>query len=81
MMVTVDCCGAGRRHPAVRFPSIAVFDNIPLTALALKQGNYDWGGLAYAVGLRRLDGVVRLVCRRPVAGYLMPEAEICWPLA
>ena len=28
----------------------AVFDNIPLTALALKQGGYDWGGLAYAVG-------------------------------
>jgi len=28
----------------------AVFDNIPLTALALDQGNYDWGLLAYAVG-------------------------------
>ena len=28
----------------------AVFDNIPLTALALKQGGYDWGTLAYAVG-------------------------------
>jgi Na+/H+ antiporter NhaD/arsenite permease-like protein len=28
----------------------AVFDNIPLTALALKQGCYDWGFLAYAVG-------------------------------
>jgi Na+/H+ antiporter NhaD/arsenite permease-like protein len=28
----------------------AVFDNIPLTALALKQGGYDWGMLAYAVG-------------------------------
>lgn len=28
----------------------AVFDNIPLTALALQQGNYDWGMLAYAVG-------------------------------
>lgn len=28
----------------------AVFDNIPLTALALKQGGYDWGPLAYAVG-------------------------------
>ena len=28
----------------------AVFDNIPLTALALKQGGYDWGLLAYAVG-------------------------------
>jgi Na+/H+ antiporter NhaD/arsenite permease-like protein len=28
----------------------AVFDNIPLTALGLKQGGYDWGYLAYAVG-------------------------------
>jgi Na+/H+ antiporter NhaD/arsenite permease-like protein len=28
----------------------AVFDNIPLTELALKQGGYDWGFLAYAVG-------------------------------
>jgi Na+/H+ antiporter NhaD/arsenite permease-like protein len=28
----------------------AVFDNIPLTALALNQGGYDWGFLAYAVG-------------------------------
>ena len=28
----------------------AVFDNIPLTALALTQGGYDWGMLAYTVG-------------------------------
>lgn len=28
----------------------SVFDNIPLTALAIKQDNYDWGVLAYAVG-------------------------------
>ena len=28
----------------------AVFDNIPLTALALQQGDYDWGMLAYTVG-------------------------------
>jgi Na+/H+ antiporter NhaD/arsenite permease-like protein len=28
----------------------AVFDNIPLTALALKQGGYDWGFLAFTVG-------------------------------
>jgi Na+/H+ antiporter NhaD/arsenite permease-like protein len=28
----------------------AVFDNIPLTALALRQDGYDWGPLAYAVG-------------------------------
>jgi Na+/H+ antiporter NhaD/arsenite permease-like protein len=28
----------------------AVFDNIPLTKLALDQGGYDWGVLAYCVG-------------------------------
>ncbi|MCC7263353.1 MAG: citrate transporter [Candidatus Latescibacteria bacterium] len=28
----------------------AVFDNIPLTKLAIDQGGYDWGLLAYAVG-------------------------------
>ncbi len=28
----------------------AVFDNIPLTKLALAQGGYDWGALAYSVG-------------------------------
>ncbi|MGH8197111.1 MAG: citrate transporter [Steroidobacteraceae bacterium] len=28
----------------------AFFDNIPLTAMALNQGGYDWGVLAYAVG-------------------------------
>ncbi|HSB24628.1 MAG TPA: SLC13 family permease [Burkholderiaceae bacterium] len=28
----------------------SVFDNIPLTALSIKQGGYDWGFLADAVG-------------------------------
>ena len=28
----------------------AVFDNLPLTKLALDQGGYDWGMLAFAVG-------------------------------
>jgi len=28
----------------------AVFDNIPLTALGITQGGYDWGVLAFAVG-------------------------------
>ncbi len=28
----------------------AVFNNIPLTALALQQGGFDWGLLAYAIG-------------------------------
>jgi Na+/H+ antiporter NhaD/arsenite permease-like protein len=34
---------------AIGFVS-AIFDNIPLTKLALDQGGYDWGLLAYAVG-------------------------------
>ena len=45
------------RLPAAGVPSTlglgvlsAAFDNIPLTALALKQGGYDWALLAYAVG-------------------------------
>jgi hypothetical protein len=29
----------------------SVFDNIPLTALALNQGGYDWALLAFAVGV------------------------------
>ncbi len=28
----------------------SVFDNIPLTALALQQGGYDWGFIAFSVG-------------------------------
>jgi Na+/H+ antiporter NhaD/arsenite permease-like protein len=28
----------------------AVFDNIPLTALAIKQDGFDWGFLAFGVG-------------------------------
>jgi Na+/H+ antiporter NhaD/arsenite permease-like protein len=28
----------------------AVFDNIPLTALAIRQDGYDWGFLAFGVG-------------------------------
>ncbi len=28
----------------------AIFDNIPLTALAIDQGGYDWGILAYSIG-------------------------------
>ena len=28
----------------------SVFDNIPLTALALRQGGYDWAPLSFAVG-------------------------------
>jgi hypothetical protein len=45
------------RLPAASWPTAlglgfvsSVFDNIPLTALALKQGGYDWALLAFAVG-------------------------------
>lgn len=45
------------RLPAASWPTAlglgalsSVFDNIPLTKLALDAGGYDWGFLAYAVG-------------------------------
>jgi len=45
------------RLPAASWPTTlglglvsSVFDNIPLTKLALDQGGYDWGLLAFAVG-------------------------------
>jgi len=47
----------------------AVFDNIPLTALALKQGGYDCGGF------RRLDDLVWLLCRRG-ARQRVPERQV-----
>jgi len=38
-------------HSAVTLGFVsAVFDNIPLTALAINQGGYDWGMLAFCVG-------------------------------
>ena len=65
----------------------AVFDNIPLTALALKQGNYDWGFLAYAVGFGGSMIWFGSSAGVAVAG-LMPEARSAarwlkegWPVA
>jgi Na+/H+ antiporter NhaD/arsenite permease-like protein len=52
----------------------AVFDNIPLTALAIKQGNYDWGFLAYAVGFGGSMIWFGSSAGVAVAG-LMPEAS------
>ena len=52
----------------------AVFDNIPLTALAIKQGNYDWGLLAYAVGFGGSMIWFGSSAGVAVAG-LMPEAR------
>jgi Na+/H+ antiporter NhaD/arsenite permease-like protein len=65
----------------------AVFDNIPLTALAIKQGNYDWGFLAYAVGFGGSMIWFGSSAGVAVAG-LMPEARSAarwlregWPVA
>ena len=58
----------------------SVFDNIPLTALALKQGGYDWGFLAYCGGFRRLDDLVRLVRGRRDLQHVS-GSEIGRPLA
>jgi Na+/H+ antiporter NhaD/arsenite permease-like protein len=56
-LVTAASLMPVEKLPAASWPTAlglgfvsAVFDNIPLTALALKQGGYDWGYLAYAVG-------------------------------
>jgi Na+/H+ antiporter NhaD/arsenite permease-like protein len=50
-MMPVETLPAASWHTAFGLGIVsAVFDNIPLTALALKQGGYDWGFLAYAVG-------------------------------
>ena len=65
----------------------AVFDNIPLTALAIKQGNYDWGFLAYAVGFG--GSMIWFGSSAGVAAAgLMPEARSTarwlkegWPVA
>ncbi len=50
-MMPVEELPAASWHTAMGLGFVsAVFDNIPLTALALKQGGYDWGYLAYGVG-------------------------------
>jgi len=50
-MMPVEALPSASWHVALGLGFVsAVFDNIPLTALALRQGGYDWGFLAYAVG-------------------------------
>jgi Na+/H+ antiporter NhaD/arsenite permease-like protein len=50
-MMPVEALPAASWHTALGLGFVsAVFDNIPLTQLALKQGGYDWGYVAYAVG-------------------------------
>jgi Na+/H+ antiporter NhaD/arsenite permease-like protein len=65
----------------------AVFDNIPLTALAMKQDDYDWALLAYAVGFGGSMIWFGSSAGVAVAG-LMPEARSSvrwiregWPIA
>lgn len=50
-MMPVESLPPASWHSALGLGFISsIFDNIPLTALALRQGGYDWGVLAYAVG-------------------------------
>lgn len=50
-MMPVDKLPAASQWTAMTLGVVsAFFDNIPLTALALKQGGYDWGYLAFCVG-------------------------------
>jgi Na+/H+ antiporter NhaD/arsenite permease-like protein len=50
-LMPVEALPAASWHSAFGLGFVsAVFDNIPLTKLALEQGGYDWGVLAYAVG-------------------------------
>jgi Na+/H+ antiporter NhaD/arsenite permease-like protein len=50
-MMPVDALPAASAQTTLGLGFVsAVFDNIPLTKLALEQGGYDWGALAYAVG-------------------------------
>ena len=50
-MMPVDQLPAASWQSAFALGFISsIFDNIPLTKLALDQGGYDWGVLAYSVG-------------------------------
>ncbi|MEO6708286.1 MAG: citrate transporter, partial [Planctomycetota bacterium] len=50
-LMPVDELPSASWHTALGLGFVsAVFDNIPLTKLAIDQGGYDWGFLAYAVG-------------------------------
>ena len=55
----------------------SIFDNIPLTALALKQGGYDWGMLAFAVGFG--GSMIWFGSSAGVAvSNIFPEAKSVW---
>ena len=70
--------------PAPSWPSAlglgfvsAVFDNIPLTALAIRQDGFDWGFLAYAVGFGGLMMWFGSSAGVALAG-LYPDARSVW---
>ncbi|CUU17579.1 putative transport protein CDS [Bradyrhizobium sp.] len=54
----------------------SVFDNIPLTALALKQGGYDWGFLAYSVGFG--GSMIWFVAVSYIVGFIVMLAIVGW---
>ncbi|MEP6607918.1 MAG: citrate transporter [Burkholderiaceae bacterium] len=65
----------------------SVFDNIPLTALAIRQGGYDWGFLAYAVGFGGSmiwfgsSAGVALASMYPEARSVAQWLRYGWPIA
>jgi Na+/H+ antiporter NhaD/arsenite permease-like protein len=77
-MMPVEKLPAASWHTAMGLGFVsAVFDNIPLTALALKQGGYDWGYLAYAVGFG--GSMIWFGSSAGVAlSNMYPEAKSVW---
>jgi Na+/H+ antiporter NhaD/arsenite permease-like protein len=77
-MMPVDRLPPPSWHSALGLGFIsAVFDNIPLTKLALEQGGYDWGVLAYAVGFG--GSMVWFGSSAGVAvSNLFPQARSVW---
>ena len=64
----------------------SVFDNIPLTALALRQGGYDWALMAFAVGFGGSivwfgsSAGVALSARFPAARSTAQWLRYGWPI-
>ena len=77
-MMPVEQLPAASWHTALGLGFVsAVFDNIPLTKLALEQGGYDWGMLAYAVGFG--GSMIWFGSSAGVAiSNLYPEARSVW---
>jgi Na+/H+ antiporter NhaD/arsenite permease-like protein len=77
-MMPVDRLPHPSWHSALALGFVsAVFDNIPLTKLALEQGGYDWGVLAYAVGFG--GSMVWFGSSAGVAvSNLFPQARSVW---